>query len=923
MNYLTYFFDKPDARNSYTMYNRGFSNTNVLEAKLTLKTDDIDEFEVKINPKNRGYDHIKPFQTHVEIWAFDENTKTNGKLIFRGRALKPTKSMADSGAFTQSYTFESIEAYLLDSLQRFVDVTNYTAKDLLNMLIAEHNAQLPEYKQFTVRTVDVDGQVVNTDGQGNFIQYEKTRDVMKRLLRDQYGGHFRVEYKDGKNYLDYVKDPGKKHDKGPAFELGVNVKSASVVLDPTKAITVLVPLGAEEGGDDGDGDGDGTGGRAEEVIAYAKKFLGKPYIWGGTRGVDPGDDVSGFPGTDCSGLTSVIYKHFGITIGTYTVAQESDVRPISRSEVQTGDLGFVGPHGGTTHVVMALDNKTLIQESSYAEPCNIRDIDTYPHQLWWGRNDQMAALVASEGGVGKATGVTTAQNGDWGPAIKNAAHMMNAQIDDNYVNRVKSLIQHESGGNETIQNNWDINAQRGTPSIGLIQYIQPTFDKYKVDGYGDIRKGFHQLLALFNDSNYLTDVRLGGWGPTGSKRMDKPAKSGSKNNGGGWAWPFPAVGEGTFAGGQLFGVHPGGEFRQNGFHDGLDFGSLDHPGREVHAVHGGTVDRIGYMSGLEFYCVVHSGDGYNVVYQEAFSNQGNIIVKVGQKIKTGDIIGYRDTSHLHLGITKTDFMLAVQKSFTNDGTWLDPQPILRSGVADDSSDGSDDDDSDKKEQGPRPRITIAPVNDGKDFIEIKDLMTELTPLVDKQVWDDIKDPQELKDKAEEWIKNQQAISTQWTVSAFELPQLETFNVFDSYNFKVPQLAKEQALTVTQKVVDLTHPYKSSIMIADKVIKLSDYQLEMKAKLNEVDELKSQVKSQSIAISESTGEGTSAKINDLYNSVGSINVPQLKKDYDGTSQKVATLDTDVETMKNMITQMQAEINLLKESQPSEGGGTSGV
>lgn len=923
MNYLTYFFDKPDARNSYTMYNRGFSNTNVLEAKLTLKTDDIDEFEVKINPKNRGYDHIKPFQTHVEIWAFDENTKTNGKLIFRGRALKPTKSMSDSGAFTQSYTFESIEAYLLDSLQRFVDVTNYTAKDLLNMLIAEHNAQLPEYKQFTVRTVDVDGQVVNTDGQGNFIQYEKTRDVMKRLLRDQYGGHFRVEYKNGKNYLDYVKDPGKKHDKGPAFELGVNVKSASVVLDPTKAITVLVPLGAEEGGDDDDGDGGGTGGRAEEVIAYAKKFLGKPYIWGGTRGVDPGDDVSGFPGTDCSGLTSVIYKHFGITIGTYTVAQEANVRPISRSEVQTGDLGFVGPHGGTTHVVMALDNKTLIQESSYSEPCNIKNIDGYYANLWWGRNDQMAALVASEGGVGKATGVTTAQNGDWGPAIKNAAHMMNAQIDDNYVNRVKSLIQHESGGNETIQNNWDINAQRGTPSIGLIQYIQPTFDKYKVDGYGDIRKGFHQLLALFNDSNYLTDVRLGGWGPTGSKRMNKPAKSGSKNNGGGWAWPFPAVGEGTFTGGQLFGVHPGGEFRENNFHDGLDFGSLDHPGREVHAVHGGTVDRIGYMRGLEFYCVVHSGDGYNVVYQEAFSSQGNIIVKVGQKIKTGDIIGYRDTSHLHLGITKTDFMLAVQKSFTNDGTWLDPQPILRSGVADDSSDGSDDDDSDKKEQGPRPRITIAPVNDGKDFIEIKDLMTELTPLVDKQVWDDIKDPQELKDKAEEWIKNQQAISTQWTVSAFELPQLETFNVFDRYTFKVPQLAKEQALTVTQKVVDLTHPYKSSITIADKVIKLSDYQLEMKAKLNEVDDLKSQVKSQSIAISKSTGEGTSAKINDLYNSVGSINVPQLKKDYDGTSQKVATLDTDVETIKNTITQLQAEIRLLKESQPSEGGGTSGV
>lgn len=34
---------------------------------------------------------------------------------------------------------------------------------------------------------------------------------------------------------------------------------------------------------------------------------------------------------------------------------------------------------------------------------------------------------------------------------------------------------------------------------------------------------------------------------------------------------------------QKFGYDGG--YRQNSFHDGLDFGSIDHPG-EVHAVHG-------------------------------------------------------------------------------------------------------------------------------------------------------------------------------------------------------------------------------------------------------------------------------------------------------------------------------------------------
>ena len=148
-----------------------------------------------------------------------------------------------------------------------------------------------------------------------------------------------------------------------------------------------------------------------------------------------------------------------------------------------------------------------------------------------------------------------------------------------------------------------------------------------------------------------------------------------------WGWPFPSVGEGYFSGAQLFGVNPGGEFRMNGFHDGLDFGSADHPGSTVHAVHSGVVTQIGYIAGLENYVVVRS-DEYTFVYQEAFSNKGNISVKVGQQVNTGDVIGYRDTSHLHLGITReTNVMKAIANSFNNNGTWLDPRALIKNGIA--------------------------------------------------------------------------------------------------------------------------------------------------------------------------------------------------------------------------------------------------
>lgn len=164
---------------------------------------------------------------------------------------------------------------------------------------------------------------------------------------------------------------------------------------------------------------------------------------------------------------------------------------------------------------------------------------------------------------------------------------------------------------------------------------------------------------------------------------------------GGWGWPFPDVGEGNFMQVQRFGNDGG--YRQNGFHDGLDFGSVDHPGRDVHAIHGGKVTIKSYMGGLGNYVVISDG-GYNVVYQEAFSSASNIIVNVGDTVKVGDAIGYRDTNHLHVGVTKADFNVAVGKSFTNDGTWLDPLELIKNGPSDTDTETSSETNSNSNTQ---------------------------------------------------------------------------------------------------------------------------------------------------------------------------------------------------------------------------------
>lgn len=134
---------------------------------------------------------------------------------------------------------------------------------------------------------------------------------------------------------------------------------------------------------------------AQAVIADAKKYLGVPYVWGGAGGARGGNPFSGM---DCSSFVSQVYKDFGISIPAYTVAMEPYGHEVGRSQVQTGDMGFYGSHGGSYHISMALNNSTMIYEPAPGQSCKTQSIDSYP-PTWWERNDQMAKIVSSGGGL--------------------------------------------------------------------------------------------------------------------------------------------------------------------------------------------------------------------------------------------------------------------------------------------------------------------------------------------------------------------------------------------------------------------------------------------------------------------------------------------------------------------------------------------
>lgn len=98
------------------------------------------------------------------------------------------------------------------------------------------------------------------------------------------------------------------------------------------------------------------------VVQYALNFVGNPYVWGGK---DPNT------GADCSGFTSYVYGHFGISIPSYSYAQRSVGQEVSYENAQPGDLICYAGHvaiymgngqivhaKGTAYGIVAYDNAT-------------------------------------------------------------------------------------------------------------------------------------------------------------------------------------------------------------------------------------------------------------------------------------------------------------------------------------------------------------------------------------------------------------------------------------------------------------------------------------------------------------------------------------------------------------------------------------
>lgn len=112
--------------------------------------------------------------------------------------------------------------------------------------------------------------------------------------------------------------------------------------------------------------------KANEVIAYAKTLLGKPYVWG----------AQGPNSFDCSGFTYYVFKNSAnITLPRTSQDQSTYGTTISKKNLKVGDLVFFDTSGSNSgnvsHVGIYIGSNQFIHASSSKGKVVISDFNNY------------------------------------------------------------------------------------------------------------------------------------------------------------------------------------------------------------------------------------------------------------------------------------------------------------------------------------------------------------------------------------------------------------------------------------------------------------------------------------------------------------------------------------------------------------------
>lgn len=170
--------------------------------------------------------------------------------------------------------------------------------------------------------------------------------------------------------------------------------SATAFADALGLATGTTGVGGAAGAGSGSGSGSVDG---EAVVAEARKYLGVPYVWGGT---DPQK------GLDCSGLVQLVYRNLGHELPRVSYQQATAGRPVEGglANARPGDvLAFDSP---VDHVAIYVGDGKMIEAPRTG--LDVRVVDVYETPTAIRRILPESTGVSGVAGAAGVTGVAGA-----------------------------------------------------------------------------------------------------------------------------------------------------------------------------------------------------------------------------------------------------------------------------------------------------------------------------------------------------------------------------------------------------------------------------------------------------------------------------------------------------------------------------------
>ncbi|WP_247938790.1 phage tail protein [Streptococcus anginosus] len=150
----------------------------------------------------------------------------------------------------------------------------------------------------------------------------------------------------------------------------------------------------------------------------------------------------------------------------------------------------------------------------------------------------------------------------------------------------------------------------------------------------------------------------------------------------------------------------------------------------------------------------------------------------------------------------------------------------------------------KEEQGSdvtRKQIDISSVNGGKIWLEDAELVAKFGVIRKPVIWTEIDNPQVLKNRGLQYLRNQRIALAKWTISAVERYLIDSryvkFKIGNTHPILNAPLSGIETLQIIEKKIDILNPQSVDLVIGSKSQSLSAYQLQSQEAVESIERVK--------------------------------------------------------------------------------------